>query len=130
MNPRSIVAWLVRLQASIKLPVIVSATGATLTPAQAYSNAHLSNLGAAGAITFALPPSKVGMRVVAIVETAQALQLDPNGTETIALPSTGVQGAAGKYLTCATVAGRVQLVVLTAGTWDVVAVAGTWTAEA
>ena len=111
-------------------PVVVSTADAAVTAAQAIAGVFLSNAGAAGAVTFALPAAVVGMRVTAIVEVAQELRLDPNGTETIALPSTGVQGAAGKYLTADAVAERVQLVCVTAGTWDVVDYAGTWTAEA
>jgi len=111
------------------VPVLISSTGGTVTAEQAFGNIHVSNLGASAAATFALPAALPGMRVTAIVEVAQELRLDPKGTETIALPSTGVQGAAGKYLTADAVAERVQLVCLTAGTWDVAAHLGTWAAE-
>jgi hypothetical protein len=69
------------------------------------------------------------MRVVAVVEAAQELRLDPSGTQTIALPSSGVQGAAGKYLTADAVGEKVDLICITTGTWDVVSYSGTWTAE-
>jgi hypothetical protein len=70
------------------------------------------------------------MRVSAVVRAAQELRLDPNGTETIALPSSGVQGAAGKYLTADAVGENVELICLTTGTWDAVGHTGTWTAQA
>lgn len=107
---------------------LISATGITLTPAQ--SGAIISNLGASAAAVYALPAATPGLEFEFLVEVAQELRIDPNGTETIALPSSGVQGAAGKYLTADAVAERVRLVCLTAGTWDVLDFAGTWTAEA
>lgn len=108
--------------------VLVDADGATLTAAQ--SGGYISNLGAAGAAVFALPAALPGMSFTAIVEAAFALRLDPDGTETIALPSTGVQGAAGKYLEADAVGEKVKLICLTAGTWSVEHYSGTWTAQA
>lgn len=111
------------------VPVIVAAAGSAVTALQAFQNVHVSNAGASGAAAFTLPAALVGMRVTANVEAAQELRLDPNGTETIALPSSGVQGAAGKYLTADAVGERVQLACFTAGTWDVIDYTGTWGAE-
>lgn len=108
--------------------VLVDADGATLTAAQ--SGGIISNLGAVGAAAFDLPAALPGMNFTAIVEAAQELRLNPSGTETIALPSTGVQGAAGKYLTANAVGEAVKLVCLTAGTWSCAFFIGTWTAEA
>ena len=110
-------------------PVTVSATGGAVTAAQALRGVTVSNLGAAGAAAFTLPSAVPGMRVTAVVQVAQELRLDPDGTETIALPSTGVQGAAGKYLTANALTESVQLICLTAGTWDCISYTGTWTAE-
>jgi hypothetical protein len=108
--------------------VIVDVDGATLTAAQ--SGAVISNLGASGAAAFVLPAAVPGLQFVFLVEVAQALQIDPDGTETIALPSTGVQGAAGKYLVADAIGEKVHLVCVSAGTWDVIHYSGTWTAEA
>ena len=113
----------------ISVPVLVAAAGSAVSALQAMQNIHLSNAGAVGAASFTLPPAVVGMRVTALVEAAQELQLDPDGTETIALPSSGVQGAAGKYLVADAVGEKVQLACITAGTWDVVDYSGTWTAQ-
>lgn len=89
----------------------------------------LTNTGATGAVSFALPPALPGYEVRARVDAAQALQLDPNGTEQICLPSTGVPGAAGKYLVADAVNETVHLKCREAGIWDVVSYTGTWTAE-
>lgn len=111
---------------------IVSATGGTVTDENTRQNggAIVSNAGAAGAATFALPPAKKGMRVTAIVQAAQQLRLDPNGTETIALPSSGVQSAAGKYVWADAIGETATFVCIVDGKWDCVTYSGTWTAEA
>jgi hypothetical protein len=67
----------------LQVPVSVSATGGTISALQALQNIHVLNAGASGASTWALPSALPGMRVTAIVEAAQELRLDPNGTETV-----------------------------------------------
>lgn len=89
----------------------------------------VSNKGRGAATVFSLPPAVPGMRVSAVVQAAQALRLDPSGTETIALPSTGVQSAAGKYIEADAIGETVQIVCITVGTWDVENFNGTFTAE-
>jgi hypothetical protein len=111
-----------------RLPTLVDADGATITAA--LSGGVISNAGASGAATFALPPATAGLTFTFVVQAAQELRIDPNATETIALPSTGVQGAAGKYLVADAIGEKVQLVCLTAGKWDVIHYSGIWTAEA
>lgn len=108
-------------------PVLVAA--ATITAAQANRGIVVTNVGAGAAVTYALPPATLGMKVIAIVKAAQELRLDPNGTETISLPSTGVQSAAGAYITADAVGESVTLICTVAGTWDALgAVDGTWAA--
>lgn len=108
---------------------------ATTTPVEVpYANAAqggvvVSNKGRGAATVFTLPEAVPGMRVSAVVQAAQALRLDPAGSETVALPSTGVQSAAGKYIEADAVAETVDLVCITAGTWDVLNYNGTWVAE-
>lgn len=86
--------------------------------------------GAAGTVTFTLPAATVGLWYTFRNGSVNALQIDPNGTETIALPSTGVQGAAGKYLqTTGTNGPTVHIVCDKAGQWSVYGYTGTWTAE-
>jgi hypothetical protein len=108
--------------------IIVDEDGATLTAAQ--SGAIVSNAGASGAATFVLPAAVPGLGYTFIVEAAQELRIDPDGTETIALPSTGVQSAAGKYIGADAIGEKVKIHCLTAGTWDVEHYSGTWTAQA
>lgn len=100
----------------------------TLTASES-GTAH-TNTGASGTITLVLPPATVGLRFVFAVGAAQQLRIDPNGTETISLPSTGVAGAAGKYLVADAIGETVDLACLIAGSWQVLGYTGTWTAEA
>lgn len=102
--------------------------GDTLTVAE--SGSIHSSVGAAGTITLVLPAATVGLNYKFYVGAAQELRIDPDGTETISLPSTGVPGAAGKYLTANAIGETVELVCCNAGTWGVFGFTGTWTAEA
>jgi hypothetical protein len=88
-----------------------------------------TNEGASGAVVFALPAATVGQWYRFNVLAAQALRIDPNGTETVALPTTGAQQAAGKYMGVSTVGYTVTYVCLKAGQWDVEANVGTWVVE-
>lgn len=108
----------------------VDTTGITLTAEELAGDVIVTNRGATGAVTISLPAAKRGMQLHAQLLAAQELRLDPNGSETIALPSSGVQGAAGKYLTADAVGEWVTLLCLHDGTWDVAGYGGTWTAEA
>lgn len=88
-----------------------------------------TNEGAAGAIAFALPAATVGQWYRFVVKVAQELRIDPNGTETISLP-TGVQQAAGKYITADAIGERISVECVKAGIWETSEAVGTWTAEA
>jgi hypothetical protein len=87
-----------------------------------------TNEGAAGAITFALPAATVGQWYRFIAKAAQELRVDPNGTETIALPSSGAQQAAGAYLTFNADGEGIVIVCVKAGVWDIESYIGTVTA--
>ena len=100
----------------------------TLTAAE--TGTWHTNTGASGTITFVLPVATVGLRFGFALGAAQQLRIDPNGTETISLPSTGVPGAAGKYLVADAVGENVELGCLIAGNWSVLGYTGTFTAEA
>lgn len=93
------------------------------------SGQTFTTVGAAGTVTFALPAATVGQNYRFRVGAAQECRLDPNGTETIALPSTGVQGAAGKYLTADADGESVEIECTKTGQWTVYGFTGTWTAE-
>lgn len=89
-----------------------------------------TNEGASGAIVFALPAATVGQWYRFKVMAAQELRIDPNGTETIALPSTGAQSAAGKYISADAAGEGVEIECVKAGQWVANHYIGTWTAEA
>ena len=84
--------------------------------------------GAAGAVTFALPAATVGQWYKFVVKATQELRIDPNGTETIALPSDGAMQAAGAYLTANANGEFVEIECVKAGEWQSVGYNGTWTA--
>ena len=117
-----------RIEARLRPAAVVATADTEITRDQAWNEVVVSNLGAAGAVTFALPAAERGMRVTAVVQAAQELRLDPDGTETAALPSSGVQQAAGAYLTANAIGETLRLVCITPGTWDVETYLGTWTA--
>jgi hypothetical protein len=97
---------------------------------EAYSGGIFTNEGASGAAVFALGAAAVGVELTFRVMTAQELRIDPSGTETIALPSSGAQGAAGKYLTADAVGEWVKLLCVKTGQWHIAGYAGTWAHEA
>ena len=99
----------------------------TLTIAE--SGSVHTTAGAAATVTFSMPAATLGLEFFFQVGAAQELRIDPNGTETCALPSSGVQGAAGKYLTANADGETVHLICTTAGAWSVFGYTGTWTAE-
>lgn len=96
---------------------------------EAYSGGIFTNEGAEGEAVFALAPAAVGVSLTFMVMAAQELRIDPSGTETIALPSTGAQGGAGKYLTADAVGEWVKLVCVKTGQWQVMGYNGTWAHE-
>jgi hypothetical protein len=110
--------------------LIVEAKTANYTVVAGTDNGKtFTNEGASGAITFALPAATVGQRYRFVAKAAQELRIDPNGSETIAL-DTGVQQAAGKYLTFNAIGERISVECVKAGEWDTCDPVGTITAEA
>lgn len=109
-------------------PIEVNVKTANYTVLKSQNGQAFTNTGAGGAITLALPAAEVGMHYYFRVSVAQELRIDPNGTETISLPSNGVPGSAGAYLTADAIGETVRLVCIVAGTWSVFGYTGTWTA--
>jgi hypothetical protein len=107
--------------------VTADADGGPLTAAT--SNGVYTNEGAEGEATFILPASAVGMEYYFYVLEAQELRIDPNGTETIGLPSSGAQQAAGKYITANAAGEYVHILCATAGQWETLDYRGTWDVE-
>lgn len=87
-----------------------------------------TNQGAGAQVTFSLPAATVGQWFRFVVKAAQEIRLDPNGTETVSLP-TGVQQAAGKYISADAIGERISIECVKAGEWDTSDGVGTWTAE-
>ncbi len=109
---------------------VVEAKTADYTVLVGDSGKVFTTVGAAGIVIFALPAAVVGLEYFFRVGAALALKIDPNGSETCALPSTGVQGAAGKQLIADADGESVHLVCDKAGQWTCYGFTGTWTAEA
>jgi len=107
----------------------VTARTADFTLTAADSGSINTSVGASGTITCSLPAATVGLEYKFRVGAAQELRLDPSGSEVVALPSTGVAGAAGKYLTANADGETVYIVCTKAGQWSVFGYTGTWTAE-
>jgi hypothetical protein len=92
------------------------------------SGKTFSTKGAAGTVVFALPVARVGLKYRFYVGAAQELRIDPDGTEQISLPSTGVPSAAGAYITANAIGETVEIECTEAGVWAVFGFTGTWTA--
>lgn len=112
-----------------RAPVEFQAKTANYTVLATESGTGFTTTGASGTVVFALPAATVGLNYYFVVGAAQELRIDPNGTETISLPSSGVPGAAGKYLTADAIGESVRLVCWKTGTWAVFGYTGTWAAE-
>ncbi len=113
-----------------RAPITVQAKTAAYTIKTSECGTAFTNTGASGAVTLTLPAATPGLHYSFRVSVAQELRIDPDGSETISLPSSGVPGAAGKYLTADAIGETVHLQCFVAGSWSVVGHTGTWTAEA
>lgn len=92
------------------------------------NKAIFTNEGDAGTQTLALPAATVGLEYTFHVLAAFEMRIDPNGTETIALPSTGAQSTAGQYIVADAVGEWVRIQCVKAGQWQAIGYVGTWTA--
>jgi hypothetical protein len=95
----------------------------------AYAGSIISNFASGSAAVFNLPAALVGMEFYFYVLAAFALRINPDGTETIGLPSSGVQQAAGKYIEADAVGEYVHIICAKAGQWETLDYRGTWTVE-
>jgi len=105
----------------------VSVDGGNINAAMAGS--VVDNTPSGSAATFNLPAALVGMEFYFYVLSAFALRINPDGTETIGLPSSGVQQAAGKYIEADAVGEYVHILCVKAGQWETLDYRGTWTVE-
>jgi hypothetical protein len=95
----------------------------------AMAGAIVDNTPSTSAAVFNLPAALPGMEFYFYVVSAFALRINPSGSETIGLPSSGVQQAAGKYIEADAAGEYVHIVCVTAGKWETLDYRGTWTAE-
>ena len=106
---------------------VVSVDGGGINAAMA--GAFVNNAPSTSAAVFNLPAALVGMEFLFYVLAAFAMRINPDGTETIGLPSSGVQQAAGKYIEADAPGEYVHIACVKAGQWETLAYRGTWTAE-
>ena len=106
---------------------VVSVDGGAINAAMA--GAIVNNTPSGSAAVFNLPAALVGMEFYFYVLSAFELRINPDGTETIGLPSSGVQQAAGKYITADAVGEYVHIVCVKAGQWETLDYRGTWSVE-
>ena len=106
---------------------VVSVDGGNINAAM--SGATVDNTPSGSAAVFNLPAALPGMFFRFVVKSAFAMRINPDGTETIGLPSSGVQQAQGKYIEADAVGEYVDVQCVTAGTWDTFDYRGTWGVE-
>ena len=106
---------------------VVSVDGGNINAAMA--GAIVNNTPSTSAAVFNLPAALVGMEFYFYVLSAFALRINPDGTETIGLPSSGVQQAAGKYIEADAVGEYVHIACVKAGQWETLDYRGTWGVE-
>ena len=106
---------------------VVSVDGGAINAAMA--GAIVNNAPSTSAAVFNLPAALVGMEFYFYVLAAFALRINPDGTETIGLPSSGAQQAGGKYIEADAVGEYVHIACVKAGQWETLAYRGTWTVE-
>jgi len=107
----------------------VTTNSASRSLVQRESGSINNNVGASGAIVLTLPASLPGSEFHFACEVAQSLTIAVQTGDTMALPSTGVQGSASKGLVSNTITSFVHLTCVVAGKWDVAGYSGTWTAQ-
>lgn len=90
-------------------------------------NRFFSNRGATGTVKFILPPAKAGMGPFTFfLETAQRVEIDPTGTESVSLA--GADQTGGSYVFANTVGAICELVCFQDGKWKDLNQRGTWAA--
>jgi len=85
-----------------------------------------TNTGAGGTITFSLPAATLGQHYFFAIGAAQELQVDPQPSENISLPSTGVLQGNGVDIFSNVVGETLHVICAVAGTWNVWGNTGTW----
>jgi hypothetical protein len=109
-------------------PVIITTSG-TVTMTRQQSGTHFINTGATDTVEYDLPNADVGLfYYFTVIEDTCDIFIDPLGTDTVAL-ATGVQQAAGKYITADATGETCKIICLKKDQWEHHNSIGTWTAE-
>lgn len=95
----------------------------------AMAGSIVSNFASSTTATFNLPAALAGMEYYFYVLAAVELRINPDGTETIGLPSSGVQQAGGKYIVADAIGEYVHIICAKAGQWETLDYRGTWGVE-
>jgi len=107
------------------LNVIADSDGHTLTTAQGYGFFYI-NTGASGGTTVTLPDAVVGMNGCVVLDTADDVNIQPNGSERILVDT----DTNGDYISSDMTIGSYYCVVAVSATqWMPMGQAGTWTEE-
>ncbi len=85
-----------------------------------------TNTGASGTITFSLPAATVGQHYYFAIGAAFELQVDPQPSENISLPPTGVLQGNGVDIFSNVVGETLHVICAVTGTWNVWGTTGTW----
>lgn len=99
---------------------------ASLTIAQ--SGCTFSNAGASASVAALLPAAKKGMKYTFLVQVAQQFRVDTT-SDFLPVPSTGILGAAGKYIYSDSIGASVTIECSVDTFWNVVAFSGPWWIE-
>jgi len=102
-------------QRPTKLNILVKTSGYTVLVAD--NGKMLTNTGASGTIIFTLPVAVIGLHYYFSVGAAQILNINPNGSETISLPSTGIPLASGISLEANSIGESIHIGCAVAGNW-------------
>lgn len=107
---------------------VVAVTTSTRTVTAEETGTTFTNEGASGTVTLNLPAATVGLHYHGVVNAAQSLRFDPNGSEIMGHMTAGSSaGTAGQYTGSSTVGAAIHIKCIKAGYWEVVSAKGTWT---
>ena len=123
----SLIRWIKRLESRETPKTIVATATTTISYEDATRGVVVSNRGAGAEVIINLPAAVPGMRVAGIVQSAQLLSFDPNGTEII-YGTAGVSLTAGVPIKANAAGECITLVCVEKGSWSVEGFVGVWTA--
>lgn len=115
-----------------RAPIAIEHHTADFTLTAAECGTLHTNKGAGATIVAQLPAASaanLGLRYRFCVLAAQQLRVEPNGTDQISLPTSGVPETAGDYVVADAIAEALELVCVDTGLWAAFGTVGTWTGQ-